>query len=682
MEMYGKIKCVTHAELVGSGIISASNLKKKVKAGLIIQVRRGGNGRIALYDYIGLPNPLREDYDRSHPDAHKEMDEQMMSNTIRSDSNAVEFYKCYEPQISLSRQAEYVLNAEVMNELIRVEKEAEAMHRKCGYIRKAETWKSVRGTCEKLREEYGHTLPANAARLREKFNAYKKSGYTALVNKNTGNQAARVVVPETARLLLKLRRSIVPRYTEAQIFEEYNRRAVELGLNIIKSPTTVKNYLNDPSVMPMWYAAVHGMQRWKSRYSSLLKTGLPQMRDALWYGDGTKLNLYYRDGQGKMRTTSVYEVMDAYSETLLGYDIAPNENFKSQYRAYRMAVETAGSRPYEIVTDNQGGHKKGDATGFFRRLTVLHRPTMPYNGQSKTIENAFYRFQAMVLHRIWYFTGQNVNTKKVGSKPNLEFIEENAYALPTLEEVKAIYKECRDRWNNEEKHFASGIPHMEMYRMSENPEAQPVTDTDMVRMFWLCHPKAVTYTNYGLQFEIDRQKYHYDVYGADGLRDEAWALGNTGREFTVMYDPLDMTRVELWRNTATGPKYSATATPKVVVSRATQERTPEESGFMRRTIERNKEVMAAIHLEGERFDLDEQIAAELFKLTTPKPKNVSGKKMEEYRKMHEAGELDIPLPLPDRQDGEDTAGEPAYTSLGEYEKALSNMTLDEVMHRF
>lgn len=76
-----------------------------------------------------------------------------------------------------------------------------------------------------------------------------------------------MVVPEVARLLLKLRRSIVPRYTEAQIFDEYNRQAVERGLNIIKSPTTVKNYLNDPAVMPMWYAAVHGMQKWKAKYT-------------------------------------------------------------------------------------------------------------------------------------------------------------------------------------------------------------------------------------------------------------------------------------------------------------------------------------------------------------------------------------------------------------------------------
>ena len=682
MEIYGKIRCVTFSELVSQGkILSVPNYKKKVREGKLRVVRPGkGAGSYALIDYTSLPDPIREAYDKLYPNALEEMKEQLMSNIIRSDNKAVEFYKTYEPQISLPRQAEYVLNAEVMNEMIRVEKETEGLHKKCGYSRKSVVWETVQGTCEKLRVQYGHTLPVNATRLREKFNAYKRLKYAALINRNTGNQVARKISPDEARLLLKLRRSIVPRYTEAQIFEEYNRQAVERGLNIIKSPTTVKNYLYDPAVMPMWYAAVYGMQKWKSKYSSLMKTSLPQMRDALWYGDGTKLNLYYKNEQGKMCTTSVYEVMDAYSETLLGYDIAPNENFDSQYRAYRMAVETAGSRPYEIVTDNQGGHKKGDATGFFQRLTILHRPTMPYNGQSKTIESAFGRFQAQVLHAIWYFTGQNVNAKKLKSKPNLEFIEENAYALPTLEELKIIYKECHDKWNNEEKHFATGMPHIEMYRMSENPEAQPVTEIDMMQMFWLCNPKPVTYTNYGLQIEINKQKYHYDVYAADGLRDESWALQNTGREFTVMYDPMDMTRIELWHKTATGPKYSATATPKVNISRATQERTPEQSSFMRQTIERNKDMMAAIQLEGERFDLDERIAAELFGLSTPKPKNVSKKKMDECREKYDRGELAIPLSLPEkrRQDEDEADATLDYSTIGEYTKALSNMTLDEL----
>lgn len=677
--MYGKIRCVTHAELVGSGIISKSNLRKKVEKGLIVQVQIGGNGRKALYDYLTLPDLIREAYDRLYPNALEEMKEQLMSNVIRSDSKAVEFYKTYQPAISLERQAEYVLNAEVMNELLRVEKETVALHNKCGYSRKPEAWKAVLGTCEKLRERYGHTLPTTSARLREKFNAYRKIEYAALVNKNTGNQAARVVVPEVARLLLKLRRSIVPRYTEAQIFDEYNRRAPQLGLAAIKSPTTVKNYLNDPAVMPMWYAAVHGMQKWKEKYCAKLKTTLPQMRDSLWYSDGTKLNLYYKNEKGKMCTTSVYEVMDAYSETFIGYDIAPHETFDNQYRAFRMAVQVAGVRPYEIVTDNQGSHGKLASEGFFKKICHLYKPTMPYNGQSKTIESAFGRFQQQILHKLWFFTGQNVTAKKLNSKPNLEFIEHNAYALPTLEEVKEIYRQCREEWNNA-PHPATGIARIDMYRMSENPETPAVTEVDMVQMFWLTNARKNTYTSDGLKFSVGDKECQYEVYTADGSRNVAWALRNTGRSFQVMYDPMDLTHIELWEPTASGLKYSATATPKVDVCRATQERTPEQTSIMRCTIEQNKAIMAAIQLEGERFDLDERIAAEFFKLSTPQPKNISKKRMEEYRDKYDRGELDIPLSLPGKRKREESEAdnETDYSTIGEYTKALSNMTLDEL----
>lgn len=679
MEMYGKIRCVTHAELVGSGIISKSNLRKKVEKGLIVQVQIGGNGRKALYDYLTLPDLIREAYDRLYPNALEEMKEQLMSNVICSDSKAVEFYKTYQPAISLERQAEYVLNAEVMNELLRVEKETVALHNKCGYSRKPEAWKAVLGTCEKLRERYGHTLPTTSARLREKFNAYRKIEYAALVNKNTGNQAARVVVPEVARLLLKLRRSIVPRYTEAQIFDEYNRRAPQLGLAAIKSPTTVKNYLNDPAVMPMWYAAVHGMQKWKEKYCAKLKTTLPQMRDSLWYSDGTKLNLYYKNEKGKMCTTSVYEVMDAYSETFIGYDIAPHETFDNQYRAFRMAVQVAGVRPYEIVTDNQGSHGKLASEGFFKKICHLYKPTMPYNGQSKTIESAFGRFQQQILHKLWFFTGQNVTAKKLNSKPNLEFIEHNAYALPTLEEVKEIYRQCREEWNNA-PHPATGIARIDMYRMSENPETPAVTEVDMVQMFWLTNARKNTYTSDGLKFSVGDKECQYEVYTADGSRNVAWALRNTGRSFQVMYDPMDLTHIELWEPTASGLKYSATATPKVDVCRATQERTPEQTSIMRCTIEQNKAIMAAIQLEGERFDLDERIAAEFFKLSTPQPKNISKKRMEEYRDKYDRGELDIPLSLPGKRKREESEAdnETDYSTIGEYTKALSNMTLDEL----
>lgn len=691
MEMYGNAKCVTHAELVDSGVITQAQYINYSKRKQFIFHQRGGNGRIALIDYNSLPAPVRQKYDEKHPDAETRLKERIMSNILRKDIKAVEFYRRHTlPDgngLTDKKQAEYVLNAEVMNEMIRVEADARATQGKCGHSRPRVAWELAEATCEKLRQLYGHTLP-KSSRLREKFNAYKKYGYIVLVSQKNGNNSARKIGPREARMLLRLRRSVMPIYTDQQIFDEFNRLAEESqwkkdkaqALKPIKSPNTVRNYLYSPEVIPMWYAAVFGMQAWKGKFTTLLKTEQPSMRDSLWYSDGTKLNLYYKNREGKMCTTSVYEVMDAYSEVFLGYDIAPNENFDSQYRAFRMAVEVAGVRPYEIVNDNQGGHKKAAAQGFFDKIAVLRKPTMPYNGNSKTIESAFGRFQSQILHKIWHFTGQNVTTVKKNSHPNMEFIQQNAFALPTLEEVKQIYKECREQWNKA-PHPSTGIPRTEMYRMSENPEAQPVTAMDLIQMFWLKKPEAVTYTNRGLVFDLNKQSYEYDVYAEDGLRNEAWALRNTGRRFRIFYDPMDMTRIELWEVLASGElRYSTDATPKLSIHRGTQERTTQETSFMRRTIEQSKDTMALIQIATEEFDLDEKIAAELFGLSTPQPKNVSEKQMKQVRKDYEQGKRTAPISLPEklRQEEEDDEMELAYSTLGGQAKELSNLTFDDV----
>lgn len=687
MEMFGNIPCVTFFELVQGGILSKPNYDKKVREGKLRVLTRGGNGRKVLIDYISMPKPIKDAYDAQYPGAFEKLKEQIkkrsMSDVLRSDSAAIEYYRdrvrlANGSSLTDKKQAEYVLNAQVMNEMVYVESDMKSLHAKSGYLHPKEVWEAVLGTCEKLRVLYHHTLPNNPARLREKFNAYKKYGYEVLVSRKNGNQNTRKIGPMEGRLLLKLKRSIVPRYTDAQIFEEFNRQAVVRNLTPVKSITTLRNYLYDPAVEPLWHAAVFGMQSWKNKYSSLLKTEMPSMRDSLWYSDGTKLNLYYRNADNKMCTTSVYEVMDAYSEVLLGYDIAPGEKFDSQYRAFRMAIEVAGVRPYEIVNDNQGGHRKLAAQGFFDKIAILHKPTMPYNGQSKTIESVFGRFQAQILHKIWYFTGQNVTATKRNSKPNLEFIEHNAYALPTLAEVKEIYRQCREEWNNAE-HPATGISRMDMYRLSENPATTPVQPVEMVQMFWLTTAKPVTYKNYGLQVEINKQKYHYDVYGEDGLRNEQWALRNTGREFRVMYDPMDMTHIELWEETASGMRYSTSATPKVAICRGTQERDSEQTSYMRRTIDLNKEVMALVQLTTEDFDINEGIAAELFGLSVPKPKNVSEKLMESIREKHKTGKLTAPISLPEKmkaEEEEDTELE--YSTCGEYTKAVSNLTYDDI----
>jgi len=680
MELYGGIPSVTKEELISMNLLTPAQYDHYIREKKLSRARRGGGGHYALIDFNSLPEWMKVEYKRQKPDAEKELIREYMSCTIQSDDAAVKFYREYQPAISIERQQEYVLTAQVLNEMVRVEKAMKADHKIHGSYLPKETWNAVIGTCENLRKSYRHNLPNNEARLRQKFNAYKREGYSCLVNKNSGNQVARKISGEEARLILKLRRSKFPIYTEAQLFEEYNRQAVERGLNIIKSPVTLRNFLFDPAIMPMWYASVYGMPEWKKKYIKLMKTDLPQMRDALWYGDGTKLNLYYKGENGKKCTTMVYEVVDAYSEVLLGFGIAPTENFRSQYEAYRMAIEVSGARPYELVHDNQGSHSKLASQGFFDKICRLSRPTMPYNPQSKTIENIFGRFQQQVLHKRWNYTGGNVTDKKLNSKPNLEFINQNDYKLPPFDELVETYIECRNEWNNM-PHPATGIPRMEMYLNSENPEALPVTELDKVRMFWLTKDKPSTYTNAGISFEIAKREYQYEVYTADGLPDYNFSLKNTGREFMVKYDPMDMTHIELFEQTASGMKYRATATPKVSVSRATQEQTSEDRSLIVRTIQLSKEVLANVQLEGEDFDLSEKIAAEFFDFSTPNVKNLSRKEMDKFRDKHKTGQMKPILGYP-KIEKEIEAITVDYSSTGEYTKAISNITYDTISEKF
>lgn len=274
--------------------------------------------------------------------------------------------------------------------------------------------------------------------------------------------------------------------------------------------------------------------------------------------------------------------MDAYSEVLLGYYISDSENYEAQYHAYRMAIQISGHKPYEIVYDNQGGHKKLENNDFFDKICHIHRPTAPYSGQSKTIESAFGRFQSQELNKDWRFTGMNVTTKKLSSRPNLEFVSENDDRLFTLEELKTHYAEARKAWN-EAKHPATGIPRIEMYKNSVNEETEVVTIHDMIDIFWLWTKRPATFTDSGIEVTIDKKKIPYEVFAEPGVPDHEWRRRNTYRKFYVKYDPYDTTSVQLyWKDKAGGLRKDRVAELYKVVHRAIQDQKENEAEFIRR----------------------------------------------------------------------------------------------------
>ena len=516
---------------------------------------------------------------------------------LRIDTDARSYFEEYQladgTHIKGDKIAEFTLNASVLNALIDMEK-TQAVQRRLHGNSTPINWPPIYEACEELRGEYGHTLPKSIARLRDKIREYKREGYMCLVSGHLVNANACKITPEAGRFLIALKCSRVPVYNNAQILEKYNEVAASKGWKPLKSQVSLVNFLTRPEVEIQWKGAVIGDTKAKMLYTRQNSTILPTMPNALWYGDGTRLNLFYKayvDGRYQLATLNVYEVIDAASEVFLGCSISNTENFESIYEATRNALEFAGCKPYEYVMDNQGGTKRADAQNWLKSVATLFRTTAPHQAPAKTIEAVFGRFQAQVLHQEWFYTGGNITAKSEGARIHREFIEKNLDKLPTYNEVVKLYMGARERWNampHPNVKAYAGRSRMEVYTAQVNPMAVPLTEAVRRDLFWVTTAKPSKFTAYGIMFTVAGEKLQYEVFDKEGNPDLLWRRDNTGREFYVSYDPHDLSMVRLMTRDQYGDRFVAEARPYMKIHRALQDQTEEERSFIRQQDERNK----------------------------------------------------------------------------------------------
>ena len=599
MNVYNHTITVTVQQLTdassGEAVMSYECYKKLAQRKSITVVRPGkGLDHCALVDYDSLPTRFKQRFNAIYGDPHmKENKEQELS----IDTEARAFFEDYCLQdgthIKGDKIAEFTVNASVLNVLIDMEK-TQAVQRRLHGNSTPINWPPIYEACEELRDSYGHTLPKSTARLRDKIREYKRDGYACLVSGHLVNANACKITPEAGRYIIALKCSRTPVYTNAQILEKYNSDAPSRGWKPLKSQMSLVNFLSRPEVEIQWKGAVIGDTKAKMIYTRQHSTILPTLPNALWYGDGTRLNLFYRayvDGRYQLATLNVYEVIDAASEVFLGCHISNTESFETLYEATRNALEFSGCKPYEFVTDNQGGTKRADAQNWLKNVATLFRTTAPHQAPAKTIEAVFGRFQAQVLHQEWFYTGGNITAKSDAARIHREFIEKNINKLPTYNEVVELYMNARRRWN-EMPHpnvkLYAGRSRMEVYTAQVNPKAVPLTEAIRRDLFWVTTAKPSKFTAYGIQFTVAGEKLQYEVFDKEGNPDLLWRRDNTGREFYVSYDPHDLSTVRLLTRDQYGDRFVAEAQPYMKIHRALQDQTEEERQFIRQQDERNK----------------------------------------------------------------------------------------------
>ena len=604
MEYINNILCITGTELIISddnpnGVITLSNYKALKRRGKIKVLGRSSYNTPVKIVFGSLPKKYQELWKEKNEmlPEEKEQTDAFFDN-YKEDEAAANFYREHiinygnglnDEGISEDRQLEYTLNASVLNAIRRTRETCQTERKARKIPQYAGFWKrSVMALKMFHKKGINHTLPKSERRLRERYNQYVDGGYINLIHGNYSNDHSVKITEEAGDWVLAQWMSQIDRVTIEQLYARYNEKAVTANWDQLKTPATIRNFLFRPEIERIWHGARYGELSSKEKYARQNRTLLPKHRDSLWYSDGTKLNYFYKDKQGNIHTCNVYEVMDVYSECFLGYHISKSEDFEAQYYAYKMALRTAGYKPYEIRFDNQGGHKKLQSGDLLNNLSRHSIYTAPYNGKSKTIESAFGRFQAEFLHKDWFFTGQNIGSKKKESKANMEFILANASKLPTLEEIEATYKMRRDEWNAA-PHSKKGTSRLEMYETSVNEETRKLNDLDIISIFGILTDKEATYTASGIVLELKGKKYPYEVLTPDGEPDRDFNRRNIGRKFYRRYCPEDLFAIALYTKDATGMRFVAYAEPYQMVHRALQDQVDTDCQRIRKNQVANKE---------------------------------------------------------------------------------------------
>lgn len=590
-EQHKLVLSVSDWEAAGLSYDSYKNLRKRKQ----LVATRSCPGRPVEIEFESLPDRFKQHLNSFYGDVYAYEKECGLFDLLKPDQAAVYFYQEFIiPSTGLSLPQEtisqYIEAAQWMNLALDFDKNKP--NKTIAKVYTSNQWEAFL----KVADLKGIKIPASYSKFRKLLNQYAGRNYEVLISKKFGNKNTEKICEGAAKWLIAQFSLPIKRNVE-QLFVLYNSLAKSQGWKPLKTSNTIYQYLHKPEIARIWYGGRNGWHKAKEVFGYTLKTKLPEFRDALWYADGTKLNFFNRNGKLNANLM-VYEVIDAYSEVLLGFHISIQENYESQYNAFRMAIQFAGQKPYEIRYDNQGGHKK--VKNFLDSLSRVGFFTQPYNGKSKTIESIFGRFQAKHMKSQWNFTGQNITSIKLDSHANIEFISKNLKHLPDEQQVIDQYIQMRNEWNND-IHPKYGKPRLQLYLESVNPEAQPLDELAMIELFWVEKPSERNYTNEGIWLEHSDTKLLYEVKLSNGEPDLRFREKNLYQPFVIKYDPLCKDYIRLYKNTPSGFRFAAIAEIKEELPRAMQDRKEGDGSKINQRINIRKQEIKQMKAELEKI---------------------------------------------------------------------------------
>ncbi|GHV13568.1 hypothetical protein FACS1894169_00850 [Bacteroidia bacterium] len=341
----------------------------------------------------------------------------------------------------------------------------------------------------------------------------------------------------------------------------YNTTAREKGLPLM-TVSAIKQHLNKPKHKRVWMAARHGKQATDILQLPQIERAPVSRPDALWSLDGTTMQLYYRDANGKIKSDLyVYFVADVYSSAIIGYSVAFSESTGMVAEALKMAVDKYGYKPYQLQYDNGAANVSQAIQGIMTNMSRVHFPCTPYHGNSKYIETYIGHFQQRVLRAYEEFKGGNITTRSLNSKANPELLArlKKEDRFKTESEIIALFDEAVNKWNSRgEKRNSYGewVGEEKIARyMHEHADRQRLNYFEKISLFMGELKQPYQYKQQGITITLGGEKRKYIVPDMDGVADFEFNRLHHKKYFNVRINPLSPDFITLYQDN----KFVATA---------------------------------------------------------------------------------------------------------------------------
>lgn len=269
-----------------------------------------------------------------------------------------------------------------------------------------------------------------------------------------------------------------------------------------------------------------------------------------WQIDATRVNMIsHKADDGSKKFLYIVAVRDVHSGDILGQCFDYSENRWSVLNAVKMAVQSAGYLPYEMVFDRFPGHNTEEAKALFSTLQKLKvKVTIAHNANAKAgLERWFGTLQSVFMADSKYYYGEGIKSRRLHAHRSPDYLamldKESKKAGFNLidaygeaESIVNAYRTTVYSYYSRKNKDLNKSPKL-IHDESDKPHVQWVENHQISMIFGL--KKKLQIRNGFIKTEIQGMEYIYQV--------EDYGILSTEPEVIISYDMEDLSTVYLFK---------------------------------------------------------------------------------------------------------------------------------------